>query len=536
MKKLILLSLLTFFSGSCSNMNEGYVVKGLSGKQLSLVFTHNINGETHPCGCRHFPLGGLPQVAGILHDLRAKNQVVFIDTGDTFFPSNNIPKSLGKSLLHTANNLNTALHDLKLDFYVLGEQDFSAGINWVKENNKNSKAQLLMSNLKKESGLNFKTWSKISIGPHQVYFLGILDPELLEVENRDLFTEPQAALQETLSAIKKDGYKEENPFHRLILLSHSGMDYDKILAGKIPVFDWIFGAHSQNFTQSSIDIGKTKIVQVLSRNHYLGHLKINLEGDKSKDSFELLESSDEKKDLLKPNPFIEFIDRHKTELSKIQEIEAQSMTSFQNTKELKVPTFGSCIECHDAQSKKWQSTAHSLAYTTLVKSNSANNPSCIGCHSVGFGKKEGFSNAKEIVEFHKSVPQEKLKNHFESYLKDFSQSFSQVGSLRKLAAKEISKHSQEQVKLDTKYKVDKNYAHVQCLNCHDKHFEHPFAMNEKKLEGKERFASIKNRCLECHTSDQSTHWYEKDTGGKLSKLNEKEFAKHYKAVACPLNE
>ena len=31
---------------------------------IKIVFSHNINGETHPCGCRKFPLGGLPQIAG----------------------------------------------------------------------------------------------------------------------------------------------------------------------------------------------------------------------------------------------------------------------------------------------------------------------------------------------------------------------------------------------------------------------------------------------------------------------------------------
>ena len=41
----------------------------LNGKALHLIFSHNINGETHPCGCRNFPLGGLPQVAGFLAEL-----------------------------------------------------------------------------------------------------------------------------------------------------------------------------------------------------------------------------------------------------------------------------------------------------------------------------------------------------------------------------------------------------------------------------------------------------------------------------------
>src|SRR5690606_19199740 len=72
---------------------------------FNLIFSNNINGETHPCGCRHFPLGGLPQVAGVLYKEATDAPTIYVDTGDTFFPSAIIPKHMQKSLPFTATSI-----------------------------------------------------------------------------------------------------------------------------------------------------------------------------------------------------------------------------------------------------------------------------------------------------------------------------------------------------------------------------------------------------------------------------------------------
>ena len=102
MKK-ILLPLL-FILSSCSyfishiDKNERAAEdqkKSNSPQTLALVFSHNISGETHPCGCRNFPLGGLPQVAGLFSSLSKNAEVFYVDTGDTFFPSSVILEWFG---------------------------------------------------------------------------------------------------------------------------------------------------------------------------------------------------------------------------------------------------------------------------------------------------------------------------------------------------------------------------------------------------------------------------------------------------------
>ena len=63
------------------------------------------------------------------------------------------------------------------------------------------------------------------------------------------------------------------------------------------------------------------MIQVLSRNHYLGELKISLEKDKSQDTFEIHEMREAQRDKLNPNPFIKFIVDHKTEMQRLQKLE-----------------------------------------------------------------------------------------------------------------------------------------------------------------------------------------------------------------------
>ncbi|RPJ72180.1 MAG: hypothetical protein EHM20_14060, partial [Alphaproteobacteria bacterium] len=105
MKKYLLPSLLLLSSCSffISKIDESSSSKISNNPvKLSLVFSHNISGESHPCGCRNFPLGGLPQVAGLFSKISKDSELLYVDTGDTFFPSSVIPESMKDSLSFAA--------------------------------------------------------------------------------------------------------------------------------------------------------------------------------------------------------------------------------------------------------------------------------------------------------------------------------------------------------------------------------------------------------------------------------------------------
>jgi 2',3'-cyclic-nucleotide 2'-phosphodiesterase (5'-nucleotidase family) len=54
-----------------------------------------------------------------------------------------------------------------------------------------------------------------------------------------------------------------------------------------------------------------------------------------------------------------------------------------------------CATCHAEQAASWQRTGHARAFAALEKAHQDFNPQCVGCHTVGYGKPQGFVSARE---------------------------------------------------------------------------------------------------------------------------------------------
>ncbi len=511
-----------------SSLEDDYSVVGLQSEKIALLFSHNISGETHPCGCRTFPLGGLPQIAGQMSELtKAGSEIFYVDTGDTFFPTNRLTIGMEKSQKFAAKNLAKGLSQLGLKYHVPGDQDFSAGVDFYGEILKEANLTLLAANLSPNSPIQGQKYIVLERGPHKVFLVGLSDPKLLQPESAKLFTEPFTALENVMSEIKSNGYTKDNPFHRLILLSHSSYEQDEIWAKSFPDFDWIIGSHSQKFTRKPLLEGQTKIVQVLSQNHYLGEVKLNLTASKDKDSFEIHEIHESLGQKLSPNPYDDFIANHKDQMAKLQEQEQQNLGLVHTAKEMApFNDAKTCIECHQPQSDKWHKTAHSVAYATLLNANEGKNLSCVGCHSLGLSDPRGFNNSLDMTKFEKDDKRE-------AYWQDVQKAFGNVKSIRELPEARVEKLSKQWLSLDQKHGVTRQMANVQCLNCHDKHVDHPFHIDENRPTAKEKSSAMKGKCIACHNADQSPEWYMKKDNGLAGNIDEKILDAKIKAVACP---
>lgn len=53
-----------------------------------------------------------------------------------------------------------------------------------------------------------------------------------------------------------------------------------------------------------------------------------------------------------------------------------------------------CGSCHTDQFDHWKTTRHADAFATLVEDNSHFDPECLGCHVTGYGRANGFRDAK----------------------------------------------------------------------------------------------------------------------------------------------
>lgn len=494
-------------------------VEPVSGAEsLKLVFSHNINGETHPCGCRKFPLGGLPQVAGYLGDTRSSSPVIYVDTGDMLFPSPNVPETMRSSIEFTAKKLVEAQNKLGLAYFVPGDQDFALGADYLAKLSKESKFEFLIANLNKDSKIKAKDHALIESNGVKIVLIGAIDPQLVSSEGREELTPFWGAIEKTLKKIEKDPKAKGA---KIVLLTHAGLEVDRKLAKKYSSIDWIIGSHSQSFLRFPDEEGNAKIVQGLSRNHYLGEITFPFNA-KKKASYKLVPMDETMDKKIENNFMTPWLASFKSELEKIQAKE-QSKLSDAGPVDTKLKTYLSCKECHKPQTEFWQGTAHSIAWQTLEKAQASNNPQCIGCHSLGFQRPGGFLTTAGIIEGPK-LDEKKKK----AYWKEVHETFKSLGSVRELSSKKRRELSSEWIKIDEKHEVEANHANVQCLNCHVKHPEHPFNMEDGPSQN-----GFANKCLNCHTADQSPEWYNKDESGLATTPNKKYLERKIKAVACP---
>ena len=486
--------------------------------KIQIFFSHNINGETHPCGCRKFPLGGLSQINGLIKSKQCEYSTLYLDTGDTFFESTTVPSFLKQSSRFKAKKIAEALDLLGLKFMTPGDQDFALGESFLVEISKEFSFDFLISNASEKLKLPVKKMIQIKKDQKSLFFIGVLDPTLLKGSISSLFYSPSQAIKEQLTAINKI---EPTPRLRtIILLSHSGLDTDQKLAKKFPKLDWIIGAHSQSYLRYTQDIGETKLAQVLSRNHYLG--QIILPWDKSKKyEYKVLEARDETQKLINPNPMISWLQKFKTNYDKIQQEEQKSISLTYSPTDKTIPTYVSCSDCHSKQVEFWQGTSHSLAYLTLVHEKANNNRACVKCHSVGFEQEGGFKSVRHIVR------KDEKPVDLEAYLKELKNNLKVNHPIREQTSKQRALWAKKWLARDVKKGITANHANVQCLNCHNQDMEHPFDSGEVSK------VNYKNKCLSCHTRDQSPSWYDKDSKGLASSLNSKYFLQKLKEVSCP---
>ena len=252
----------------------------------------------------------------------------------------------------------------------------------------------------------------------------------------------------------------------------------------------------------------------------MGHITIPL-NNKADSTYKIVEMRDDKKDLINNNEFTSWLESYKQDLEKIQETEQGEIIVSDGHKYY--PTNISCTECHNKQAEFWQSTSHSLAYSTLISANAGQNQSCVGCHSLGYKDAKGFLTTKKIV------LSENKAFDLNKYWKEFLSAVDLKGqSVRGLSSKQRSKYSKKLIAFDEKNKITHNFSNVQCLNCHNQSSDHPFDVETAKLK-----PDYQKACLKCHTSDQSPSWYNKDSKKLATSLNKKYFQKKLKQVSCP---
>lgn len=247
-------------------------------KELTILFSNSTNGHLESCDCPTHPYGGLVRRASYINDVRKKSKnLLLLDSGDIFPPYPN--KKLVECLLKIYEYM-------KYDVVGIGDQELSYS-DFVKEKDEYN-IPFLASNLNYCEGAlcNFMTPQEkfIEKAGLKIAILSIVDP--------DVFVLYPEKFKKKFVILNPDdiisGFIERNKdkYDYLILVSHSGLDRDKIFAEKFPEVDLIIGGHSQNLLQQPHKSGKTLIVQAGPDAQYIGELKLKFDESKKLTSYE----------------------------------------------------------------------------------------------------------------------------------------------------------------------------------------------------------------------------------------------------------
>ncbi len=241
---------------------------GEAGLRARILFQSNYLGEFEPCSCADNPVGGLPQGAALLTDLRAASAVpVFsFDAGDRLFHHDLVAISqeeaarrLKSVLLVDAGNLSG------LDAGGIGGLDLGGGLPYLQKLAQRARYPLLSANLVDHDGAPlFQTAVLVKRGDLVVGVTSVLPGHLWmdEYETKD----PYRAARAEVKALRAAGAD------LVVVLSNLGLDADRKLA-RVARADVILGSRSREILPEAPKVGSTLIVHAGSRGRYLGDVR-----------------------------------------------------------------------------------------------------------------------------------------------------------------------------------------------------------------------------------------------------------------------
>jgi 5'-nucleotidase len=237
-----------------------------------IVYTHNTNGVLENCDCLERAYGALEKRAAEIDSIRkSENHILLLDTGDIL----DIQKS---RLLH--QYVVKAYDYINYDYWTPGDQDFIEGTDFFLKNLSTMSASIISTNIFYKKKLIGQPYSIIRYGNVRIGITGTIRDDLHKY--LDPSTDVDFKFQDQFFALEPVIKELTNKTDFIILLSHSGIERDRLIAKRFPSINLIIGGHSQSILTEPEKIGATYISQVGESGYRIGVCKIYFKNSKIK--------------------------------------------------------------------------------------------------------------------------------------------------------------------------------------------------------------------------------------------------------------
>jgi 5'-nucleotidase len=282
--KATVLSWALFMVGGLLIMVASLAAKSDSaGLNLTILHTNDLHAHDESFEERERSVGGMPRIGHMLRLLRAKDpkHTLTIDAGDIFQGTPLFTKYHGEVEVNMLNKMG-------YDIYTIGNHEFDDGPKNLANQLKIAKFDIINANMDLTDEPELASLVKPSvvkeIDGQKVGFIGGITSELNSV-----------ALNTGGVRIKSAGPNWVQPFidevnklkasgiNKIVLVTHCGLESDKVLAQAIPDVDAIIGGHSHTRLDKPVivehaDGTTTTIVQTGCYGRALGKLDLVFDG------------------------------------------------------------------------------------------------------------------------------------------------------------------------------------------------------------------------------------------------------------------
>ena len=358
-----------------------------------LLFSADNQGVLAACGCPSNPSGGLAKRETLIEAFRrTRPAVLLVDAGD-MMPEKPAPTKEKYVAMAAARG--------RYDAIGLGDQEFVLGLARLKELKAEYKLPFICSNVRDASGRTVFPESVIwtvpdmsrSGRPVKVGIFAVVADRAygfppLEWRTGLTVEPPIDAARRQVALLTQAGCG------LVVALSHQELEDSRAMAAAVPGIDIIVCGHDERVLPKGEQVGKTLLVATGETGRIMGAL------------------------ALAPPPEPQGRPRVSltmTELSaQVADAPAVMDLYWQYVKEARdkpppdwdltpIPpvydTAEACGKCHAEEYRSWSKTRHARAFESISRTGRQDDPECILCHTVGYGRKGGFESMKETPAF-----------------------------------------------------------------------------------------------------------------------------------------
>ncbi|MBC8040163.1 MAG: hypothetical protein H7Y06_06450 [Opitutaceae bacterium] len=350
---------------------------------VSLFFTSQTHGRLTHCGCFSGQFGGLARLRTAL-DADPSKRELGVDVGDALEGTEDFHLLKYKQVVRAYSEMNyVALN--------AGHREAALSADRLRALAGASPVPLLSANLLDRAAGRpvLPGWTVVKRGGLRIAFVGVVDPRGLEdTLGEGLAVEDMATC---LGRILPEVTRQADV---LVLLAFTDEGSLAALAPQFYEFSLVLGGKVSQPAQALQREGQVYVYYTANESKSYGALELMLP-KKGKPYVGRHEITLLTPHYMEHEEVLALVKAYQREVGQT----ALAVDSLEHAMAGQVPGTRaaagyvgspSCLACHPGAAKVWQGSAHAHAFDSLVERGSASDPSCIGCHTVGFGTPTGY--------------------------------------------------------------------------------------------------------------------------------------------------